>query len=244
MEHVWRLHDIPVATNAVFAPSDKRAVGARVCGLPIEAWGTTPGPRMRFACADFLDWDSGSYQGHFDSVFVSAFLHHLPESELELTLKKIGSVVKPGGRVFMYEPLTTVISRSLAIKLIDRVCSAALLVLLDKLPKWLGLISERHGAEVARGYTMTSPHERPVNVDLLKNFCANEFESVEIRGWHLHSLGFSMQVTALKEPAKRYYEPLGRIWYGIDRILFRYFGWESFSSPGRFILCSIKLAKR
>ena len=65
-----------------------------------------------------------------------------------------------------------------------------------------------------------------------------------IKGWHLHSLGFSMQVTALKESARRFYEPLGRIWYGLDRLLFRAFGWEAFSLPGRFILCSIKLTRK
>jgi SAM-dependent methyltransferase len=197
-----------------------------------------------FECADFMEWDSGRYEGYFDSVFVSAFMHHLPEIELELIVRKIASVVKPGGRVFLYEPLTAARPRSLAIKLVDQLCAVALLLLLDKLPKWLDLISERHVAELARGYKMTSPHERPVDVDLLKTFCGDEFETSEIKGWHLHSLGFSMQVTALKESARRFYEPLGRLWYGLDRLLFRAFGWEAFSLPGRFILCSIKLTRK
>jgi 2-polyprenyl-3-methyl-5-hydroxy-6-metoxy-1,4-benzoquinol methylase len=197
-----------------------------------------------FECADFMEWDSGRYEGYFDSVFVSAFMHHLPEIELELIVRKIASVVKPGGRVFLYEPLTAARPRSLAIKLVDRLCAVALLLLLDKLPKWLGLISERHVAELARGYKMTSPHERPVDVDLLKTFCGDDFDTSEIKGWHLHSLGFSMQVTALKESARRFYEPLGRLWYGLDRLLFRAFGWEAFSLPGRFILCSIKLTRK
>lgn len=197
-----------------------------------------------FECADFMEWDSGPYEGYFDSVFVSAFMHHLPEIELELIVRKIASVVKPEGRVFLYEPLTAASPRSLAIKLVDRLCAMALLLLLDKLPKWLGLISERHAAELARGYKMTSPHERPVDVDLLKGFCGDAFEIDEVKGWHLHSLGFSMQVTALKDRVRKFYEPLGRLWYGIDRLLFRLFGWEAFSLPGRFILCSIKLTRK
>lgn len=199
---------------------------------------------VSFECADFIAWNSTPFEGGFDSVFVSAFMHHLPEVELEQTVRKIASVVKPGGRVFLYEPLTSAKPRRLVIKVIDRLCSVGLMLLLDKFPKWLGLISERHAAELAGGYRMTSPHERPVDVALLKKFCGNEFEISEIKGWHLHSLGFSMQVTALREGARKYYEPLGRFWYGLDRLLFNYFGWESFSLPGRFILCGVKLTKK
>lgn len=199
---------------------------------------------VSFECADFITWDSSQYTGAFDSVFVSAFMHHLPEVELEQTVRKIASVVKEGGRVFLYEPLTSTRSRRLAIKLLDRLCSLGLSLLLDKFPKWLGLTSERHKTELARGYKMTSPHERPVDVALLKKFCGSEFAILEIKGWHLHSLGFSMQVTTLRESARRYYEPLGCFWYGLDRVLFKCFGWESFSLPGRFILCGVKLTKQ
>ena len=199
---------------------------------------------VKFECADFIDWKIEPYYGYFDSVFVSAFMHHLPEVELELIVSKVASVVKPGGRVFLYEPLTSSRPRSMSVKVVDRICSMVLLLLLDKLPKWLGLISKRHRAELARGYKMTSPHERPVAVELLKDFCDDKFDVSEIKGWHLHSLGFAMQVTALKEGARGYYEYLGYFWYQIDRFLFRFFGWESFSLPGRFILCGVKLTRK
>lgn len=199
---------------------------------------------VSFECADFIAWDSSPYEGGFDCVFVSAFLHHLPEVELEQTVLKIAALVKRGGRVFLYEPLTSAKPRSLPVKVIDRLCSLGLLILLDKIPKWFGLVSERHTAELARGYKMTSPHERPVDVALLRKFCGNAFEISDIKGWHLHSLGFAMQVTALRDNARKYYEPLGRFWYGLDRWLLRRFGWDSFSLPGRFILCSVKLTKK
>jgi 2-polyprenyl-3-methyl-5-hydroxy-6-metoxy-1,4-benzoquinol methylase len=199
---------------------------------------------VNFECADFIPWESTPYLGMFDSVFVSAFLHHLPAVELEQTMRKIAALVKPGGRVFLYEPLTSTRSRSLQVKLIDRLCSVVLLLQLDKIPKWLRLISARHISELARGYRMTSPHERPVDVELLRKCCGDDFEISDVKGWHLHSLGFSMQVTALKENVRGYYEPFGRFWYALDRLLFKHFGWESFSLPGRFILCAIKLTKK
>lgn len=224
------VHGIDVAATQIDAANDlKRARQA---------------DRVSFECADFIAWDSSPYADAFDSVFVSAFLHHLPEIELEQTLRKIAAVVRPGGRVFLYEPLTSSKPRTLLVKVIDRLCSVGLLLLLDRFPKWFGLISARHKTELARGYTMTSPHERPVDVALLREFCGTAFEVSEVKGWHLHSLGFSMQVTALRENVRGLYEPLGRLWYAIDRSLFRAFGWESFSLPGRFILCGVKLIKR
>lgn len=200
--------------------------------------------RATFECADFATWDTTPHQNSFDSVFVSAFLHHLPEDELEQTFQKIAILVKPGGRVFLYEPLTSARRRSHLIKGIDLLCSLALLIFLGKLPKWFDLTSERHANELARGYRMQSPHERPVDVALLKKLIGSSFDICEIKGWHLHSLGFSMQVTSLKKKVQKYYEWLGGVWYSLDRLLLGVFGWESFSLPGRFILCGVKLIKK
>jgi 2-polyprenyl-3-methyl-5-hydroxy-6-metoxy-1,4-benzoquinol methylase len=197
-----------------------------------------------FECIDFIEWDIDKFDNAFDSVFVSAFIHHLPMIELEIIFQKIALIVKSGGRVFMYEPLTAVRSRKLMVKILDKICTAGLAILLDKLPNLLGLVSQRHKDEIARGYTMVSPHERPVDIDILKTFCKKDFEISEVKGWHLHSLGFSMQVTALKENVRKYYEPLGKLWYWIDTALFKIFGWDAFALPGRFILCGIKIVKK
>ena len=197
-----------------------------------------------FECVDFIEWDVSGLDNSFDSVFVSAFIHHLPMIELEIVFQKIELIVKSGGRVFMYEPLTALRSRNLMVKVIDKICTAGLAILLDRLPNLLGLVSQRHKEELDRGYTMVSPHERPVDIDILKTFCKNSFEIDEVKGWHLHSLGFAMQVTSLKENVRKYYEPIGKFWYRIDKALFKTFGWDAFALPGRFILCGIKLVKK
>jgi len=197
-----------------------------------------------FQCVDFIEWDISEFDNAFDSIFVSAFIHHLPMVELEIIFQKIASITKSGGHIFMYEPLTAIRPRKLAIKVLDRICNAGLAILLDKLPNFMGLISQRHKAELARGYTMVSPRERPVDIEILKTFCKKDFDICEVRGWHLHSLGFSMQVTALKENARKYYEPLGKLWYWIDKVFFKVFGWDAFALPGRFILCGIKLVRK
>lgn len=200
-------------------------------------------PSVRFECADFTTWDDSEHIGSFDSIFVNAFLHHLPEQELERILNKIARVVRPGGRVFMYEPLTSDTPRRPLVRAIDRVCNLGHRIL-NLLPARLGGHSQQHRAEVARGYTMNSPHERPVNIELLRRFCEPHFQLSEVRGWHLHSIGFAMHVTALKPSFRRAYEYIGRTWYVVDRLLLATFGWQAFSMPNRFILCGIKLIRR
>lgn len=197
-----------------------------------------------FEVADFLRWDSTNYIAAFDSVFVSAFLHHLPEAELRQTLHKIACVVKPGGRVFLYEPLQARCSRPLVVKIIDRFYNLFLKLLVDILPRKLDWWSDRHKAELIRGYTMNSPHEAPIYLDVLTQACSTDFELIETRGWHLNSLGFGMQSMGLKDSVRRFYEPLVAFGYKLDRFLLGIMGWQSFSIPGRFILCSVKLVRR
>lgn len=199
---------------------------------------------VRFECSDFMKWDVANLKGCYENVFVSAFLHHLPEVELELIIRKIAAVLKPGGRVYMYEPLRIAGERPFMVKVVDRVCNALLQVMLDRLPAWFGWWTERHRAEIRRGYKMCSPHEGPVSVELVRRFCGNELEILETRGWHLNSLGFAMQVMGLKDVIRKSYEPIVAFWYWLDKLLLRWFGWEAFSMPQRFILCSIKLVRK
>jgi 2-polyprenyl-3-methyl-5-hydroxy-6-metoxy-1,4-benzoquinol methylase len=199
---------------------------------------------LSFQCSDFMEWDLNKYLGSFGNIFVSAFLHHLPQTELELIMGKIAQVLKPGGRVYLYEPLQRQGPRKLPIKIIDRLYNMVLHVLLGKLPRWFNWWSQRHLLEVERGYKMSSPHESPVAVELLRKYVSRDFDIVEIRGWHLNSLGFAMQTMGLVDTAIKRYEPLVSLWYRLDQMLFRWFGWEAFSLPGRFILCSVKMVRK
>jgi 2-polyprenyl-3-methyl-5-hydroxy-6-metoxy-1,4-benzoquinol methylase len=199
---------------------------------------------VSFQCADFVKWDAANHHAAFENVFVSAFLHHLPESELQLIMKQIAFVLKPGGRAYLYEPLQRQGVRRVSIKIIDRLYNTALQILLDKLPRWFNWWSDRHLAEIERGYKMCSPHEAPVAIDLLEKCCGDDFDIVETKGWHLNSLGFAMQSMGLIDAVRKRYAPLVSLWYRFDQMLFRQLGWEAFSQPGRFILCSVKLVRR
>lgn len=199
---------------------------------------------LRFQCADMMNWDTDIYQSTFTHIFVSAFLHHLPSDELERMFRKIAFVLKPGGKVYLYEPLQCRSARRLPLKVIDRIYNITVQIFIDRLPRWFNWWGPRHLLEMERGYQMSSPHEAPVNLEQLRSFCEKEFNIIETRGWHLSSLGFAMQTMGLIDKVRDRYLPLVSLFYRIDTLLFRWFGWEAFSLPGRFILCSVKMTRK
>lgn len=200
--------------------------------------------RLKFLCCDFVHWDCDEYKEGFDVVFVNAFLHHLPIIELESVFMKISYILKPGGKVYLYEPLECSGHENKVVNLIDLFMNYSIFVLLSALPKVFGLYSKLHTAEVAKGYRMVSPHERPINVQVLANITAPSFETLEIKAWHLYSLGFAMQSMGLKQGVQTVYSYLAIAYSKMEKVLFNIFDWQPFSKPGRFILCSVKLAKR
>ena len=200
---------------------------------------------LEFECCDFVKWDPEKYRGRFDNVFVNAFLHHLPEVELEMMLGKIAAVTKPGGKVFVYEPLRSSSgARCVGARLVDAICNRMMYLLSNVMPRRLDLFSNEYGMALKDGYQMSSPHEGPIDIELIEKFCSDSFEIVEVKGWHLFSLGFAMQVMTLKESAREAYSWLAALWFRIDRILLRIFKWQDFSQPNRFILCSVKLLRK
>lgn len=234
--------------SAYFAERGMSVLGVDISREQIDAANRMKGERgsanLAFECLDFMNWDAKGHSASFSNVFVSAFLHHLPASELELVLQKIAQVTKPGGRVYFYEPLQCGGQRRFLIKIIDRFYNTLLHLLVDRLPRWFGWWSERHRTEIARGYTMSSPHESPVVLERLVEYCGRSFDINEIKGWHLNSLGFGMQSMGLKESVRQKYASITTLLYSFDQLLFRCFGWEAFTIPGRFILCSIKMTRK
>jgi len=199
---------------------------------------------VSFECADLIHWDITKYENKFKSVFLNAFLHHLPENELKLIFEKISAVMQPGGRVYLYEPLSCDKGKNNVAAVIDFLFKTLLYTMIFYIPKLFNLYSNRHQLELNRGYSMNSPHERPINIEWLYKYCSDSFEIFEIKPWHLYSMAFGMQSMALKPRLICIYSLLAKPWYLVDKCLLKLFGWRSFSSPNRFILCSIKLVKK
>jgi len=199
---------------------------------------------VTFECRNLAQWDCSKHEEEFDSVFVSAFLHHLPFSEIETILYKISFVLKPGGRAYFYEPLSTSsYKRKLNLLIFDLPINVAIGFLIGRFPKWFNLWTPWYQSNVEAGYRGNSPHERPLDVEWIRKTCSKSLSITEVKCWHLNSLGFAMQTMTLKPRVRSLYSRLVTLLYWADRVLLATFDWRHFASPGRFILCSLKAEK-
>ena len=199
---------------------------------------------VKFECVDLMQWDYQAHTERFDSIFVNAFLHHLPAEEVKRVFGMISKVIKPGGRVYIYEPLkSSCEKRNLFLFFIDTLILKCIGLMLGKIPVWFSLRDRSFKKELDEGYNSLSPHEAPLGIREVKNYCLDSLHMLEVRGWHLYSLGFAMQTMFFKKRIRRIYHPMVFLFYWIDQIFFRLFGWERFSVKQRFILCGMKLEK-
>jgi 2-polyprenyl-3-methyl-5-hydroxy-6-metoxy-1,4-benzoquinol methylase len=198
--------------------------------------------KTKFICADMSEWDCAGYEGQFDSAFINAFLHHLPDGEMSAVLAKVARVLKPGGVAYLYEPLeSSTTSRNVFVQIVDRVCNGLIVLFLGRLPSALGLYDTHHKEQLSRGYSMQSPRERPLNIEQLQRAVSPHFLLLEVKAWHLFSIGAGMQVMACRRWARSLLSFIVPLLYFADRIILRVQPWQNFSLPGRFILCSLKM---
>lgn len=198
----------------------------------------------RFECCDVVRRDFSDYEGMVDSVLINAFLHHLPEDDILAVFRILGKVLKPGGRVYLYEPLRCETNhRSPLPRAVDFILSKIKNLIVGKLPHWLGLWDAAYLECLRGGYSSSSPRERPIDLGLLERSFPGDIRVVSIRGWHLFSLAYSMQAMSIRSWARPFFFILVPAWYAIDRLLMDVFGWNCLFPDERFTLCGVKLER-
>lgn len=199
---------------------------------------------VQFECCDLVHWDCAKERETFDSIFVNAFLHHLPSSDIETIMKKITDVLKPGGRVYLYEPMTSLLQeKSLFLTCIEYALNKFVGLLIGRIPKWFNLWTPYFQSMLAEGYAGSSPHERPLDIEWMKIHCLKSLSIAEIKCWHLYSLSFAMQAMVMRPSIQILYFRLACLLYWIDRGILSRSNWKQFANEKRFILCSLKLEK-
>jgi SAM-dependent methyltransferase len=203
-------------------------------------------PGMAFFKRDLVgdDW-CGRHQ-QYDSIFVNALLHHLSYEELAQVFQRIRDCLKPGGRVYLYEPLLSDAPRPARWPLFGLIdfCWRAVLFAYMRGGRALGWFDQRFRKAMNAGYTGISPDEHPIELPRLRAAWGDEFDLVECRPHHRYGLGYAMSIMLLPPKARSRLEPLAS-WIGAaDRRLFRLGMWESNGSSVRWILCAVKLRRR
>jgi SAM-dependent methyltransferase len=199
---------------------------------------------VAFECHDLIHWAYHAHKHEFDSVLINAFLHHLPALEIKHILRGVSEVLKPGGRVYIYEPISQEEAREgKFFRIIATICIKGVGLML-KLPTWLNLWKASYKQLIEEGFTNCSPHEAPIDINLITESCRDSLVIFKIRGWHLYSLEFAMQVMFIADGLRNFYTPFIFLWYWVDKIMFRCFSLKNFSGHDRFVLLGIELEKR
>lgn len=203
-------------------------------------------PGMEFFQRDLVRDDWCGRLRQYDSVFINALLHHLTSEELELIFARLRACVKPGGRVYLYEPLLSNGPRPgwwPAFGALDFFWRAGIGVYM-RAGRRFGWFDRPFREAMREGYTGISPDERPILIDRLRQACGKDFEMVECRPWHQYSISYAMSIMLLPARSRRLLEPLASLTTAADRLLFRLRMWESNGLKVRWILCAVKLQHR
>ncbi|MEO7239168.1 MAG: methyltransferase domain-containing protein [Gemmatimonadales bacterium] len=201
---------------------------------------------MEFFQRDLVRDDWCGRHRQYDSVFINALLHHLTSDELDLVFDRLRVCVKPGGRVYLYEPLLSTGQRPRwwpAFGALDFFWRAVIGVYM-RAGRRLGLFDRPYREAMKDGYTGISPDERPIVIDRLRQAWGKDFELVECRPRHQYGISYAMSIMLLPAKARRFLEPLAFLAAAADNRLFRLGMWESNGLKVRWILCAVKLEYR
>jgi cyclopropane fatty-acyl-phospholipid synthase-like methyltransferase len=202
-------------------------------------------PGMEFFQRDIVNEAWAGRHQRYDAVFVCALLHHLSYDELDRVFDRIAGSVKPGGRVYLYEPLVTrrrSLFGGLAFWVVD-VGWRVVLILSRRLAAAVDALDPEMRAAMREGYTGTSPDEHAIEYERLAEAWGQRFQLVEARPFHQYSLGYAMSVMLLADRYRRRFEALARPVYRLEQMLFRLGMWESAGLEKRWILCAVKLRR-
>jgi SAM-dependent methyltransferase len=196
-----------------------------------------------FFCADFLNFDIENSKRKYDSIFINAFLHHLPIEELEQVFKIISSVSKKGAKIYLYEPIMfgdekNGILGSLFIKFYNKFFS----LLMNKIPNLFGFWDDKFLKAAELGYNGMSPNEGSIDYEELKHILNNNgLEISSLTPEHYQSISYSILTHSMKKPYRSMYEFFVPLVYQIDKFIFGHLNWKAIPKRRNFILCSLQL---
>jgi SAM-dependent methyltransferase len=201
---------------------------------------------MQFFRRDLVNDPWAGRRPVYDAAFVCALLHHLAYEEVDRVFERLAESVRPGGRVYLYEPL--VVRRRSAFKaagfwMLDFAWRAAL-GLWMRAGRRFGWFDPAFQQALCEGYTGTSPDEHAIVYDRLAHAAEREFRVLAVRPFHQYSLAFAMSAMLLTEQSRQRVERFAGVVYALEQRLFRLGMWENAGLEKRWILCAVKLERR
>lgn len=198
-----------------------------------------------FMCCDILNWDYSDYIHSFDSIHVSAFLHHLPESELAALFEIISKVSKDEAKIYLYEPVySTQKNLNIFKKAFLYFINKSVSFFVFHIPSLLNFWDDDYKNAQKQGYTGTSPHESALNYSFLQTTLKNySLELESISPVHYRSLVYGILTNSMKPQYQSFFKKFLKYILKLDHFLFKWLGWENIGGKRDFLLCSIKIKK-
>lgn len=203
-------------------------------------------PGMAFFQRDLVKDEWYGRHRQYDSIFINALLHHLSYAELDLVFQRIRACLKPGGKVYLYEPLLSTADRPIwwpVFVPLDFCWRAGMFAFLRG-GRALGWFDGPFREAMRDGYTGISPDEHPIELERLRAAWGDDFELLECRPYHHYGIAYAMSIMLLAPRVRQALEPFAFWINAVDRRLFQFGMWESNGPRTRWILCGVKLRRR
>jgi hypothetical protein len=156
----------------------------------------------------------------YDGVVIHATLHHLSRRQQQRLFYQLDGLLKPGGRVYMYEPVAAVSPRPLIASTLDRGIGIVMKCLRG-LSRALRLIDEDIRLAIKDGWTMRSPKESPIVLSELAATLPETLRLCQVKYWHAFSISYANFCMELKPSWQALFSPGTIPFYLLDKLIFR-----------------------
>lgn len=155
--------------------------------------------KINFVCDNITNLDSNIIGKNFDSVIISALLHHLTSDEMKQVFIGLEKVMVPNGRIYLYEPIIfDTYKNKFKYYKFSYMFFVKLKDYLFRIMGKLNMISHKFVEAQKNGYTGISPHEAPFTYSTLAE-CLNKYFTIkEVRPLHGFNIGWGTFQMAVK----------------------------------------------
>jgi 2-polyprenyl-3-methyl-5-hydroxy-6-metoxy-1,4-benzoquinol methylase len=172
---------------------------------------------VTFRCARAANLPKGA---RYESVIIHATLHHLDQEQRQTLLHQISTMLTPGGRLYMYEPIAALTPQPLIARLLDK-GMGSLIRSLKQLTRMLRWTDEDIRLAVKDGWTMRSPTEAPLTLSQIESELPQTLKLKQVRYWHVFSVAYANFCMELRPLWQAIFSPATILFYGLDRVIFR-----------------------
>ena len=156
----------------------------------------------------------------YDGVILHALLHHLSENEIRGLFARLAQVLRPGGRIYAYEPVAAKPCPPVDAWMLDKGV-LMLLRLLRALVFYLHLQTPEVRQAIRAGWTMQSPGEGPLDIEHLTALLPRDLEIVTVTYQHMCAVAYANICMELEPVWRRIFSRCVPYFIWLDRCILR-----------------------